>query len=41
MAKFYKIKILKGTIKIEDVQKKWKAETQNWMDKNGTNFGLE
>lgn len=37
MSRFYGIKILKGDIAIKDVPKRWRAETQQWLDKNGTN----
>ena len=31
MARFYGIKILKGTITIENVPNRWRIETENWL----------
>lgn len=37
MARFYGTKILKGDITINNVPSRWRVETQQWIDKNGTN----
>ena len=34
MARFYGIKILKGSIKIENVPEKWRTATKNWLLSN-------
>ena len=31
MARFYGTKILKGIIEIENVPKRWRAVTENWL----------
>lgn len=40
MGRFYGIKIFNREMTIDDVPKLWKRATQQWMDKNGTNFGI-
>lgn len=34
MAKFYGLKILKEGLSIENVPKRWRAETEKWLEEN-------